>query len=311
MTSPTPLHATLQCRQCGADELDDLGRIPAAEIFAGQQLDPPWSGGLLYRCRRCHLVFRHPIRTEAEYENLYAKASENIWVSDALRVDQKLVLASIEAACASGKVLDVGCYDGALLASLGPSYQRYGVEASVAACTHAQRRGVEIVASKIRDLSTVEMQFDVICAVDVIEHVPDPRRFIATLADCLAPGGRLIISTGSPDSPAWRFAGGLYWYCGFAEHISFIDEAWAHAVGVELGLGVAFTKRFAYGESEGRALRRSRRRFYRKLAVAKLLKKLHAWWPSVTSFRSPQRSLGSPGLFEDHMIVCFKRVSHG
>lgn len=262
----------------------------------------------MYRCRRCHLAFRHPIKTEAEYEAFYARASETIWVSDALRTDQKRVHASVEAACPAGKVLDVGCYDGVLLASLDPRYGRYGVEASAAACEQARTRGVEIVAATIRNLPSVAMQFDVICAVDVIEHVDDPRSFVAMLAERLVPGGTLIISTGTLDALSWRFAGGLYWYCSFPEHISFITESWARAVDAPLGLAVSGVQRFAYSELDPRSLKRARRRFYRKVMGAKWQAMLPAWWPGAAARGAPKSSHGTAGLFEDHMIVCFRKV---
>ena len=116
------------CRQCGADATDDLGRIPPATVFAGQPLQPAWDGGSLHRCGRCHLVFRDPIRSDAEYERLYARASEQVWVSGGLRADQRLVRDRIESDPSPAKVLDVGCYDGSLLAALAPRFRRYGVE---------------------------------------------------------------------------------------------------------------------------------------------------------------------------------------
>ncbi len=307
---PERASANLPCRQCGAVSLRSLGLIPAADVFAGHRLNPPWDGGVLYQCRQCHLAFRHPIRTEAEYENLYARASGQIWVSDALRTDQKHVLSSIEAACPGGKVLDVGCYDGVLLAALGSQYQRFGVEASAAACDAARKRGVEIVAAKIRDLVALTTRFEVITAVDVIEHVEDPRSFVTLLAERLAPDGTLIISTGTLDSLAWRVAGGLYWYCGFPEHISFITQEWARGAGAALGLDVVDVRRFAYSKPEARSLTRQQWRFYRKAIRAKLREKLASWWPSSAEAPEvPPSARGAPGLFEDHMIVQLKKAT--
>lgn len=38
-------------------------------------------------------------------------------------------------------------------------------------------------------------QFDIVCAMEVIEHVKEPRFFLQTLADLVKPGGHLFMST--------------------------------------------------------------------------------------------------------------------
>jgi SAM-dependent methyltransferase len=37
--------------------------------------------------------------------------------------------------------------------------------------------------------------FDVVCATEVIEHAADPKRFVATAASLVKPGGLLLVST--------------------------------------------------------------------------------------------------------------------
>jgi 2-polyprenyl-6-hydroxyphenyl methylase/3-demethylubiquinone-9 3-methyltransferase len=96
--------------------------------------------------------------------------------------------------------LDVGCGAGLLaepLARMGA--QVTGLDAAPenigAARAHAAAMGLAIdyVAGGIEDLP--ERQFDLVTSMEVIEHVSDPAAFVGGLADALAPGGLLILST--------------------------------------------------------------------------------------------------------------------
>ena len=299
--------AALVCRQCRSVEIADLGALPECHLFAGQALVPPWPGGRLHRCCHCHLGFRHPLGDEQSYEKLYGQASSEVWISTELRRDQALVRDRVEALAGAVTVLDVGCYDGALLASLSARFKKFGVEASAAAAEAAAQRGIQVVAAKFSDIDTLAQQYDVICAVDVIEHVADPRAFVASLAQKLAAGGTLLVSTGNIESRAWRMAGGHYWYSSFPEHISFVSPAWAQQVSQELGLQLVDVQNFTYSAEPGAALAQLRRRFFRKLLSTRLRAALRAWWPQPTARQRSVRVLGAPGLFEDHTLLSFCR----
>lgn len=294
MQAPSATDGLVVCRQCQRSDLQDLGPIAVARIFAGQPLQPPWPGGRLYQCRHCQLGFRHPVHSDEDYGALYEQAEGDVWLADRLRVDQALVRDAVLAPPRPQRVLDVGCYDGTLLAALGPEVATFGVEASRAAADMARSRGVSIVAPRVADLASHEGRYDAITAVDVIEHLTRPDRFLALLARCLAPGGRLIVSTGSLDSPAWQRSGGRYWYCQFPEHIAFVSPAWAEALAPTLGLRLTQVTRFAY-LSKGPWWRlRHRWRFERK--------HLQARW------RGGDRidAVGEPGVFEDHVLLVFE-----
>jgi 2-polyprenyl-6-hydroxyphenyl methylase / 3-demethylubiquinone-9 3-methyltransferase len=103
---------------------------------------------------------------------------------------------------ASCPILDVGCGAGLAaeaLASLG--YDVLGLDAAgeaiEAARAHAAGRGLRLTyrTGVAEDLLAEAARFPVITALEVIEHVPDPAGFVATLAGLLAPGGRLFLST--------------------------------------------------------------------------------------------------------------------
>jgi len=101
--------------------------------------------------------------------------------------------------------LDVGCGAGLLaepLARLGASVT--GVDASpeviAVARDHAATMGLAI-DYRVGDVQALDGQFDLVTAMEVIEHVADPAAFLKALAKRLAPGGLLVLST--PNATGW------------------------------------------------------------------------------------------------------------
>lgn len=101
------------------------------------------------------------------------------------------------------RLLDVGCGGGLLtepMARLG--FEVIGVDASeeniTVARTHAETLGLKIDyrAGTMEDLVAAgEPSFDVILAMEVIEHVADPGAFLRDCARLLERGGLMIIAT--------------------------------------------------------------------------------------------------------------------
>lgn len=101
---------------------------------------------------------------------------------------------------AGKRALDVGCGAGLLcepLARLGA--QVTGVDAAEenveAAREHARGSGLAI-EYRWGDVGQLGLSdFDLVCSMEVIEHVADKAGFVAALAGALKPGGLMILST--------------------------------------------------------------------------------------------------------------------
>ncbi|MBV8060862.1 MAG: bifunctional 2-polyprenyl-6-hydroxyphenol methylase/3-demethylubiquinol 3-O-methyltransferase UbiG [Alphaproteobacteria bacterium] len=100
------------------------------------------------------------------------------------------------------KLLDVGCGGGLLaepMARLGAKVT--GIDASEAgikaARAHARQSGLEISyqATSVEEVAAKGKQYDVVTAMEIVEHVADMNAFSRALADCLHPGGLLVAST--------------------------------------------------------------------------------------------------------------------
>ncbi len=247
--------------------------------------------------------FRYPVREQSEYLKLYESAPENTYRNTSLRHDQRLVRDAIIRNFSSGSVLDVGCFDGALLSSLGEGFQLFGIEASKDAKKICKDCGIEIIADNAEALLSSDRKYDVICAVDVIEHLIHPHLFIKDVVARLNPNGIVIISTGNASNGLWKLFGGRYWYCAFPEHISFISPEWVNEVTNNYPLRVLELTDFPH-KHVGSTKFDAYIRFVGRL--------IRGYWESFLlrmrgdSSQNPKFKLGYPGVVRDHMLVVLK-----
>lgn len=101
------------------------------------------------------------------------------------------------------RVADVGCGGGLLseaLARAGASVTGIDLSEKVIDIArlhlHESQLSVDYQVQSSADLAAGEpASFDVVCCLEMIEHVPDPAALVNDLAAMLKPGGRLFMST--------------------------------------------------------------------------------------------------------------------
>lgn len=112
------------------------------------------------------------------------------------------------------RILDVGCGGGILtepLARMGADISGIDMveETIIHAREHAKAQGLKIHYSTWQPEAFEQIEeFDVICAMEVIEHVADPAEFLNALARILKPDGMLILST--PNRTLRGYAMGIF-----------------------------------------------------------------------------------------------------
>jgi SAM-dependent methyltransferase len=171
-------------------------------------------------CRHCGLFFVNPRLPESMVAEVYSEAYYNGLGVDAnfrgesegKLVDATLLVKSLEKIMKSTslRILDVG--GGAGLVSHVAKERGHMVEfsdLSPAAVSRAKSKGLTAHLAKPEDLiATHAGQFDVIVALEVIEHVYSPKEFLSSIHALLRTGGLWAFTTGNVSESAWR---GINW----------------------------------------------------------------------------------------------------
>jgi SAM-dependent methyltransferase len=121
-------------------------------------------------------------------------------------------------------MLDIGCAYGFLLdeaKKLGVNV--HGVDLSRSAIQWMQEN-LYIQGTVGLACDAPEGPFDLITAIEVIEHVNDPHSFLDDIYIRLKKGGILAIATGANDTLIARFLGKRWWYLNPPDHCSIFSR---------------------------------------------------------------------------------------
>ena len=163
------------------------------------------------RCKKCYLVQRNPRYSQEEIIERYSKVYGQDYLSyeieneDAFLDLQKLALKDAGFLHLQDKllvkndppaILDIGCATGALLAVLREKgWEAKGVEISPCAFYARENRALDVKSLPLEECNFAPESFDVILASHLIEHLNDPRSFLAEVYRILKKSGYVFITT--------------------------------------------------------------------------------------------------------------------
>jgi SAM-dependent methyltransferase len=99
------------------------------------------------------------------------------------------------------KILEIGCGTGGNLKLLSAYGNVYAVELDDDAVAMACKRGVcQVAKGSLPDDIPFEGVFDLICMLDVLEHIDDDRGTLEVIGEKVNPGGKILVTV-----PAFRF----------------------------------------------------------------------------------------------------------
>lgn len=106
----------------------------------------------------------------------------------------------------AAKVLEIGCAAGRFRLNFGDGVEYWGVEPVEDAAEEARTYGIKVFVGTYDSVcdQLPARYFDVVVCNDVIEHMPNPDEFLASVKGKMTPGGVLIGS-----APNVRFWGNL------------------------------------------------------------------------------------------------------
>jgi 2-polyprenyl-3-methyl-5-hydroxy-6-metoxy-1,4-benzoquinol methylase len=166
------------------------------------------------RLRYAGEYFSYELENEAAFLGLIQKGLDDI--------DFEGVTGGL---CGPRRFLDVGCATGLLLASLRDrGWQTAGVDVCRESAQYGrEKRGLDIRAGTLQEASFPAGFFSVAHFSHLIEHLPDPRTFVAEVRRILAPAGFAVVTTPNIDGLQARLFGSG-WRSAIPDHLSLFSR---------------------------------------------------------------------------------------
>jgi 2-polyprenyl-3-methyl-5-hydroxy-6-metoxy-1,4-benzoquinol methylase len=180
----------------------------------------------LHRCRRCGHVFADGIPTGTELDRHYGGYPRAPCSSEITLRRYEELLDAFEPYRQRNRLLDVGCGVGDfLVAARARGWEVQGVELEQRARAICADRGLTVIEAPLDPARFPSAGFDVVSALEVLEHMIDPRAEMHSVASVLRPGGLLYVTTPNFASLTRRLLGPRSSVIAYPEHLGYFRPA--------------------------------------------------------------------------------------
>ena len=219
------------------------GRLRCADCGSQRFREPVY--GCLTQCRECSYLFypHHPAAPAAAlYDAGYFTGEEYLDY-----VGQRSALAKTFArylrmmrryGVKRGRLFEVGCAHGFFLDQARATFEVAGMDVSPVATTYAREQlELPVQCGEFADVRPRE-PFDVVCMWETLEHVFEPRAYVAQASAMLVPGGHLFLTVPDIGSLTARLRGRHWRQIHPPTHVNYFSGTTLTRLLVQVGFHV-------------------------------------------------------------------------
>jgi len=204
---------------------------------------------------------------------------------------------------AGGRVFEVGCAYGLFLNLARRRWQVRGCDIAQEACRHARENlGLDVTCADFAELPLSAGEVDAFCMWDTIEHLDDPGRYLARMAELLRPGGILAITTADIGSRLARRQGERWRQIHPPTHIWYFSRATLERTLSRFGFEPVWSRYIGVSRSVGQivysltSLGRPRASWMHRWCMKSGLGRINLWSNTFDLLMMVARRRESPGV---------------
>lgn len=216
----------------------------------------------IVRCATCTAWQIQPLPRSAELEEFYQseyfrKRSDRGYADYTSEKVRRSVISTLEKnlhdlgffsweqQLAARQLLEVGCAAGHAVGYFAArGWQALGIDVAREMVEAGRAQGYNLQCADFLTFDFGNARFNLITHWATLEHLPDAKKFLQRMANLLAPGGKIYLSTCNTGYFARRY-GSKWRYLNVPEHVFYFNKKSLAHLAAQCGLVI--TRAFSYG----------------------------------------------------------------